>query len=98
MSATGQIVFVGGPATAGLDSRTVHLLAAIWTAANIEREFRFPESLHVLLDRALLCPLCRHEDSWMIIRDGAIRCQPCDADYQDACVEAKLAAARGRLA
>jgi len=80
--------------------REIELLAGIWLAANIEREFRFPESLHVLLDRALLCPVptCRQANDWLIIRDGAIRCQPCDADYQDACVEAKLAAARGRLA
>jgi len=81
-------------------TREADLLAAISTAANIEREFWFPDTgaLHVLLDRALLCPVCRRKDSWLIIRDGAIRCQPCDADYQDALVEAKLAAARGRLA
>lgn len=96
MSATGQIISVAGGRP--LDPRTVDLLAAIWTAANIEREFRFPESLHVLLDRDLLCPTCRRANDWMIIRDGAIRCQPCDADYGDALVESKLAAARGRLA
>jgi len=85
------------PLTFQHSPREADLLAAIWTAAKIECEFRFPESLHVLLDRALLCPECRQEDSWLIIRDGAIRCQACDADYQDALVAAKLAAARGRL-
>ncbi len=80
--------------------REIELLAAIWTAANIEREFYFSSTgaRHVLLDRALLCPVCRCEDHWLIIRDGAIRCRPCDAEYQDAIVQAKLAEARGRLA
>lgn len=83
-----------------LRDREVELLAAIWTAANIEREFYFPTTgaRHILVDRALLCPVCRHADHWLIIRDGAIRCQPCDEVYQDALVEAKLAEARGRIA
>lgn len=83
-----------------LTGREMDLLAAIWMAANIEREFYFVSTgaRHVLLDRALLCPVCRRADHWLIIRDGAIRCQPCDAEYQDALVEAKLAEARGRLA
>lgn len=96
MSAGAQIVSLRGAQP--LDDRTVDLLAGIWLAANIVRQFRFPDALHVLLDRRLLCPACRRRDDWLIIRDGAIRCQPCDALYQDAVVEAKLAAARGRLA